>query len=61
MKPTEEVEDGDIRILQETPNIEQNINIPQLELLDRPPVNESARNTSIKQIKMQVNIDSCKN
>ena len=34
VKPTENLEDGDVRIIQETPNIEQNINIPQLELLD---------------------------
>lgn len=49
MKPTENLEDGDVRILQETPNIEQNINIPQLELLDGTSGDEFARKQSIKQ------------
>ena len=43
VKPTENLEDGDVRILQETPNIEQNINIPQLELLDGTSGDEFAR------------------
>ena len=44
VKPTKKgVKDGDVRILPETPNIEQNINIPQLELLDGPSDNDCAR------------------
>ena len=43
VKPTENLEDGGVRILQETPNIEQNINIPQLELPDGTSGDEFAR------------------
>ena len=43
VKPTENLEDGDVEILRETTNIEQNINTPQLELLDGPSGNEFAR------------------